>query len=68
MSRAFGSKELPPQVRSDLESEGIVDLRPGEWIAGQTQLPDTTALWFFQLGEYRGRNHRNEQKTPGYLG
>ena len=28
MSRAFGSKELPPQVRSDLESEGIVVFGP----------------------------------------
>jgi hypothetical protein len=28
MSRAFGSKELPPQLRSSLESEGIVVFGP----------------------------------------
>lgn len=30
MSRAFGSKELPPQLRSDLEWEGIVVFGPVE--------------------------------------
>ncbi len=30
MSRAFGSKELAPQLRSDMESEGIVVFGPVE--------------------------------------